>query len=262
MLLEGNSFYVPAQSLSFLNVAYNFTDSGGKTPYSRVLHCEGENNKDGEWKYALISSNGERLSKKNSLSADILTISKDSINESLGEILAFPRNAAHNFQKQPASEKKEARTKRVAKASSKNEDLIITQPKQKDALHSDTTAHEEQTVDFSCARKKSLECMEIVSRVLDALEQDPVLVHIDSNIREQSFSETLRSEIFNSTNPETGVASKRACKTTVPSTYFLLKRSAEVRMNPSCSAKRASMVVLRPPLAYVQQKFFDKLLKV
>jgi len=46
MLLEGNSFYVPAQSLSFLNVAYNFTDSGGKTPYSRVLHCEGENNKD------------------------------------------------------------------------------------------------------------------------------------------------------------------------------------------------------------------------
>ena len=255
MLLEGNSFYVPAQSLSFLNVAYNFTDSGGKTPYSRVLHCEGENNKDGEWKYALISSNGERLSKKNSLSADILPISKDSINESLGEILAFPRNAAHNFQKQPASEKKEARTKRVAKASSKNEDLIITQPKQKDALHSDTTAHEEQTVHFSCAHKKSLECMEIVSRVLDALEQDPVLVHTDSNIREQSFSETLRSEIFNSTNPETGVASKGACKTTVPSTYSLLKRSAEVRMNPSCSAKRA-------PLAYVQQKFFDKLLKV
>ena len=61
MLLEGNSFYVPAQSLSFLNVAYSFTDSGA---YSRVLHCEGENNKDGEWKYALISSNGERLSKK------------------------------------------------------------------------------------------------------------------------------------------------------------------------------------------------------
>ena len=62
--LEGNSFYVPAQSLSFLNVAYNFTDGGGKTPFSHVLHCEGENNKDGEWKYALISSNGERLSKK------------------------------------------------------------------------------------------------------------------------------------------------------------------------------------------------------
>ena len=61
MLLEGNSFYVPAQSLSFLNVAYSFTDSGA---YSRVLHCEGENNKDGEWKYALISSNVERLSKK------------------------------------------------------------------------------------------------------------------------------------------------------------------------------------------------------
>ena len=69
---------------------------------------------------------------KNSLSAEILPISKDSINEGLGEILAFPRNAAHNFQKRPASEKKEARTKRAVKASSsKNENLVLTQPKQR-----------------------------------------------------------------------------------------------------------------------------------
>ena len=106
MLLEGNSFYVPAQSLSFLNVAYNFTDSGGKTPYSRVLHCEGENNKDGNGNTHWFQVMEKDYLKKNSLSAEILPISKDSINEGLGEILAFPRNAAHNFEKQPAFEKR------------------------------------------------------------------------------------------------------------------------------------------------------------
>ena len=196
MLLEGTSFFVPVQSLAFLNVAFNFTAVVGKTPYGHVLHCEGENSKEGEWQYALIASNEERLSKKFSLSADILLISKNSLNESLGEILVFPRNVAHNFEKQPPSE--EAKTTRAAKTSAKSASKILneelTQPKQKDAFHSDSTAHADQTVDFPCAREKSLECMEIESRVLDALEQDPVLLNIDTHIREESLSETVRSD--------------------------------------------------------------------
>ena len=106
--------------MALLSVAFNFTDGGGKISYSQVLHCEGKNNyKEGEWQYALISSNGERYLKKISLSADILQISKNSLNESLGETLAFLRNVAHNFEKQPPSEKKEAKTKRAAMTSSK-----------------------------------------------------------------------------------------------------------------------------------------------
>ena len=82
-------------------------------------------------------------------------------------------------------------------------------------------------------------------------------------IKKRARDKAIIQQYKHITNSETGVASKVVCKTSLPSTPALLKRSPEVdvRMNPSRTAKRASTVVMAPPPVHVQQQFFDKLLK-
>ena len=50
-------------------------------------------------------------------------------------------------------------------------------------------------VDFPSTCQESFECMELESRVVDALGQDQVLLNsIDTSILEQSFSKTVHSD--------------------------------------------------------------------